>query len=289
MQSELFSWMRTRRRLLQGFALGAAARGAFAETLSLQPTPRLTEGPYYPDKMPLDTDNDLLIINDAITPAVGEITHLTGKVLTSTGQPLRNAFIEIWQVDAYASYIHSRGHNPAKQDGNFQGYGRFLTDVQGQYYFRTIKPVPYNLQGMARAPHIHVAVSKNGHRLLTTQIMVKGYPGNKSDMVLNDAVRQGGADTILVNFQPLAGSKIGELPANFDIILGRTIQEPEDGKVAGGIGKHEGGGPGGPFGGGGPGGRRPPFGEGGGPGRGGDNGFGPPPPPPPPPGGEPLV
>src|SRR4051794_33764373 len=72
--------------------------GLFAEALSLQPTASTTEGPFYPDKMPLDTDNDLLIINDSITPAVGEVTHLTGRVLTTAAQPIRNAFVEIWQV-----------------------------------------------------------------------------------------------------------------------------------------------------------------------------------------------
>ncbi|MCA9005654.1 MAG: intradiol ring-cleavage dioxygenase, partial [Planctomycetaceae bacterium] len=69
-------------------------------------TPVMTEGPFYPDKMPLDTDNDLLIINDSLTPAVGEITYLSGKVLDAKGQPLRNAFVEIWQVDSKASYLH---------------------------------------------------------------------------------------------------------------------------------------------------------------------------------------
>ena len=56
----------TSRRLFLGTAaLGVAAfsvRGAFAE--ELVKTPRQTEGPFYPNKLPLDTDNDLLIIND---------------------------------------------------------------------------------------------------------------------------------------------------------------------------------------------------------------------------------
>ena len=75
-----------RRRFLGGslaLGFGAAAfgtaRGAFAEELAR--TPRLTEGPFYPPKLPLDTDNDLIIINNSITPAVGEVTHLTGRVL----------------------------------------------------------------------------------------------------------------------------------------------------------------------------------------------------------------
>ncbi|HYV27675.1 MAG TPA: intradiol ring-cleavage dioxygenase, partial [Candidatus Eisenbacteria bacterium] len=53
--------------------------GAFAE--ELMRTPRQTEGPFYPDKLPLDTDNDLILVNDSITPAVGEITHLSGRIL----------------------------------------------------------------------------------------------------------------------------------------------------------------------------------------------------------------
>src|SRR4029450_1746521 len=155
--------------------------GLFAE--QLVPTANTGEGPFYPDKMPLDTDNDLLIINDAITPAVGEITHLTGRVLSITGQPVRNAFVAIWQVESKASYIHSGGANTGGRDGNFQGYGRFLTDSKGQYYFRTIKPISYTLRGQFRAAHIHIAVSKSGKRVFTTQIAVNGHPDNARDFV----------------------------------------------------------------------------------------------------------
>src|SRR5207248_2873380 len=93
----------SRRHFLRGFGLAAGAmlfhttRGLFAEELIA--TPQLTEGPFYPDKLPLDTDNDLIIVNDSVTPAVGEITHLTGRVLSATGAPVRNAVVEIWQVD----------------------------------------------------------------------------------------------------------------------------------------------------------------------------------------------
>src|SRR5215212_320928 len=89
-----------RREFLRQIALGTAflsTPGAFAAELVR--TPKQTEGPFYPDKLPLDTDNDLLIINDRITPAVGEITHLTGRVLDLKGNPIRNALVEIWQVD----------------------------------------------------------------------------------------------------------------------------------------------------------------------------------------------
>src|SRR5688500_19669265 len=105
-------WL-SRRRFMNRFALGAAAisasglfiPGAFAEELTR--TPAQTEGPFYPDKLPLDTDNDLLVLNDAITPAVGEVTHLTGRILDAKGEPVRNAVVEIWQCDANGAYLHS--------------------------------------------------------------------------------------------------------------------------------------------------------------------------------------
>jgi len=146
-----------RRRFLQMSAYGAAmfsAQGLFAE--ELVQTPTVGEGPFYPDKLPLDTDNDLLILNDAITPAVGEITHLAGRILTATGAPIRNAFVEIWQVDNKGSYIHTGGAAKDGRDGNFQGYGRFLTNSKGEYYFRTIKPVPYAVGSISRTPHIRL-------------------------------------------------------------------------------------------------------------------------------------
>src|SRR6202451_907598 len=132
-----------RRHFLGGsMALGVAAttistvRGAFAEQLAR--TPRLTEGPFYPPKLPLDTDNDLLIINDNITPAVGEVTHLSGRVLSTSGEPLRNVVVEIWQCDGNGVYLAQ--DDAERRDSNFQGFGSFMTSSSGEYYFRTIKP-----------------------------------------------------------------------------------------------------------------------------------------------------
>ena len=227
---------RGRRRFVRCLAAGAATYftpGLFAEELVA--TPRLTEGPFYPDRLPLDTDNDLLVINDAITPAVGEITHLTGRILGPTGQAVRNAIIEIWQVDANGAYIHSADASKGRNDSNFQGYGRFMTDAAGQYYFRTIKPVPYP----GRTPHIHVAVSRNGRRILTTQILVNGHAQNHGDMVARGIRDPLALETILVDFKPIAESKLGELSANFEIVIGQTFDELADAELRGGIGPSE--------------------------------------------------
>jgi protocatechuate 3,4-dioxygenase beta subunit len=213
----------TRRRFLSTLTLGAAAftvSGAFAEQLTL--TPRQTEGPFYPDHLPLDTDNDLLIVNDAITPAVGEITHLSGRLLDARGVPIKNAVVEIWQVDHTGSYFHSRGINGGARDANFQGFGRFLTGSSGDYYFRTIKPVPYP----GRTPHIHFAIKMKGREKWTTQCYIKGEPRNERDGVLNQIEDPKGRASVIVDFAPVKGSRLGELAARFDIVLGFT---PETG------------------------------------------------------------
>ena len=196
---------------------------------------RQTEGPFYPDKLPLDTDNDLLIINDSITPGVGQITHLNGKILSPLGSPIRNAFVEIWQCDNNGAYLHAGSGNADKRDSNFQGYGRFLTDSKGNYYFRTIKPVPYP----GRTPHIHIAVSLNGHRVFTSQILIKGSPLNQRDGVWRNLKDDKARNSLVAAFNPIKGSPLKELEAEFDVVLGQTAEEHQNEKIRGGIGKRQ--------------------------------------------------
>ena len=223
----------TRQELLRaGILVGANATitpGLFAELVATAPQ---TEGPFYPNRLPLDTDNDLLLVNDSITPGVGQITHLSGSVLNIGGTPIRNAFVEIWQVDNNAVYLHTGDtRNRNRQDTHFQGYGRFLTDANGRYYFRTIKPGAYP----GRTPHIHFAISKGGKRVLTTQLYIKGHPQNKRDGILQ-RIDANSRASVLCDFNPIKGSIMGELEANFDIIIGAMAFEHEDGKMHG-IGK----------------------------------------------------
>jgi protocatechuate 3,4-dioxygenase beta subunit len=209
----------SRRSLVLGSAASAAwftVRGAFAEDLIR--TPAQMEGPFYPDKLPLDTDNDLIVINDSLTPSVGEITWLSGRILGSGGQPLRNAVVEIWQCDNNGAYLHSGTTNAERRDKNFQGFGRFLTGSTGEYLFRTIKPVPYP----GRTPHIHFQVKVKGQDPFTTQCYIKDHPGNARDGILNSIRDPKAKAAILVDFAPIKASKAGELAAKFDIVLGFT-------------------------------------------------------------------
>jgi protocatechuate 3,4-dioxygenase beta subunit len=111
-----------------------------------------------------------------------------------------------------------------------------LTDAEGRYYFRTIKPTSYTLLGQFRAPHIHVAVSKAGRRLMATQALVQGHEDNARDLIVERVRDPAALETLMVEYRPLPRSTLGELTANFDIVLGRTAQELENGML-GGIGR----------------------------------------------------
>jgi protocatechuate 3,4-dioxygenase beta subunit len=211
----------SRRTFLVGLTASAATAslwtpGVMADELTR--TPDQTEGPFYPDKLPLDTDNDLIVINDGLTPAVGEIAYVSGRILDASGKPIKNAAVEIWQCDSGGAYLHSGTGNADKKDKNFQGFGRFTTAASGEYLFRTIKPVPYP----GRTPHIHFKIKVKGKDLLNTQLYIKGHPGNDKDGIYSSVRDPKLRAAITADFTPIKESKLGELAAKFDVVLGVT-------------------------------------------------------------------
>jgi protocatechuate 3,4-dioxygenase, beta subunit len=168
----------TRRHLiLTGAAAGLLIARPLGALAALMPTPRQSEGPFYPDILPGDMDNDLVRIEGMAREAGGEILRLAGRVLHTDGRPLEGAVVEIWQCDAEGQYIHSRDGGPGGLDRYFQGIGRVAVDADGAYSFRTIRPVAYT----GRTPHIHANVYAPNGRRLTTQVYVSGEPTNAND------------------------------------------------------------------------------------------------------------
>ena len=145
-------------------------------------TPAATEGPFYPTKSMryADIDNDLVKISNVVKQAGGEVLNLRGRVLDTKNKPIKDARVEIWQCDANGHYLHTGDNNAVPPDKAFQGFGHTITNSDGVYTFRTIKPVSYP----GRTPHIHVKAFANG-RELTTQFYIDEYPENNYDFLFN--------------------------------------------------------------------------------------------------------
>ena len=226
----------SRRRFLRQLAATGAfftTAGLYAEALTL--TPRITQGPFYPlaKNIPLDKDNDLVLLNDCLTPAKGIITHVSGRVLDSKGQPIRDALVELWHADDGGEYTYDQdaARNP-QSDSNFAGFGQFLTGTTGEYRFRTVKAGLY--QGRTR--HFHFGITIPGQKSrYTTQLfwneVARGPDGKVWNTTNdNDGELRGIRDAaqrvaVIRDFTKVPGS-VGEEQATFDIAMGLTPMEP---------------------------------------------------------------
>ena len=225
----------------RGFIRKLAAMGAFyttaglyAEALTL--TPQCTQGPYYPlaQNIPLDKDNDLVQLNDNLTPAAGIVTYVSGRVLDSNGNPIRGALVELWHADDGGNYIYSAASaRNLAADANFAGFGQFLTGSSGAYKFRTIKAGLY----VGRTRHYHFGITIPGQLTrFTSQLFWNEVPKTSEGVTWNttnsnDMVLQGIADaaqraSVIKDYTAVAGSTLGEVETTWDIIMGLTPVYP---------------------------------------------------------------
>ena len=185
------STFRTRRYVILA-ALAAGGAGialvrapALAAGATMPPTPPVSLGPFYPAAKPVDSDADLTMVTGRPQRAAGIVLYTSGRVLDTTGRPVGNAELEIWQANAFGRYHHPGDSDASGAlDPNFQGYGRVQTDAEGRYRFKTIKPPPY--QG--RTAHLHFNVA-SGRTRLTTQMFFDGEPGNERDFLYRSLSR----------------------------------------------------------------------------------------------------
>jgi len=181
------------------------------------PTPRQTEGPFYPREWLGDIDNDLVVVKGEAAQALGQVVHVEGRVLAMSGQPMAGASVEIWQCDSHGIYRHPDDEGGRRRrDSGFQGRGRTVTDADGRYRFRTIRPVAYG----PRTPHIHFNVMPPDGRALVTQMYVFGEPLNARDGVLNAIRDRRQRDSVIVRLDRADRIESGALMGTFDIVLG---------------------------------------------------------------------
>jgi protocatechuate 3,4-dioxygenase, beta subunit len=193
--------------------VGVAEAMGGAVAAPLPATPRQSAGPFYPRPLPLETDADLVRMAGAADPAIGTVTHVSGRVLDRSGAPIVDSLVEIWQCDALGRYRHPR--DPGPRDEGFQGYGRVRTNGDGAYRFRTIRPVPYP----GRTPHIHFAVTVPGGTPWTTQMYVAGEPLNERDFLLAQVRDPAARARLLVDLEPAPDIEPAALAGRFDIVL----------------------------------------------------------------------
>ncbi len=208
----------TRRQMLTWVTLGATGLFVPPAAWAALKTPKFTEGPFYPGPkdLPLDQDNDLTTITGKSGVAAGILLDITGHVMDEQDRPMKNTLVEIWQCNAYGRYHHRDDDNKAPLDPSFQGFGKTVTDDEGRYRFRTIRPVAYP----GRVPHIHFKVKSRDFGELTSQIFIEGEAGNDRDFVLRSIRNEAERKRAMMTLKPAAPESGVKLMGEFDIVVG---------------------------------------------------------------------
>ena len=174
---------------LGGIFVVQPIRSLLAQEAKRQLTPEQVMGPFFPIVRPFDRDMDLTVIRGKRGHAQGKVIHLAGRVFNSNGEPIRGVKVEVWQANTFGRYSHPSDINPAPLDPNFQGYGVQLTDAEGRYRFKTIKPGAYPINPMnssnERPPHIHFDITGTKDRLIT-QMYFPDEPLNEKDSIFRE-------------------------------------------------------------------------------------------------------
>ncbi len=167
--------------------LAAAAQDTGFDPRGPMPTPDQILGPFYPVRKPPDGGNDLTHPPGRSGQAQGPVIYVMGRVLNLRGEPCSGVRLEIWQANAAGRYIHPHDRNPAPLDPNFYGYATVVTDAQGRYRFKTVKPGAYPVVAdYVRPPHIHYDITGQYNRLIT-QMYFPGEALNDKDPLLQNS------------------------------------------------------------------------------------------------------
>ena len=184
-------------------------------------------GPFYVEGAPPMPDGANIAEGESGVP-----TFVSGCVTDVDGKPIAGALLDVWQTDAEGFYDVQR-----TEKGDMRLRGKFRTDADGGYRFRTVKPVSYPiptdgpvgrmLDKLGRHPyrpaHLHMIVSEPSHAPVATHVFVAGDPYIDSDAVF------GVKPSLIVDFveQPAGTARDGvvlDVPycdIRFDFVLAK--------------------------------------------------------------------
>ena len=173
-------------------------------------------------------EHDLTRIAPGRPRAQGEAIVIRGRILDEDLRPVRHTLVEVWNANAHGRYSHviDAERNDAPLDPHFYGFGRLITDREGRYAVRTIKPGAYVARrdiAWWRPPHVHFSIVGAGVRLVT-QMYFPSEPLNEKDYIF---LIVPGADRPRVIGRPLA-SDGSDASFQFDIVIRGRSQTPPD-------------------------------------------------------------
>src|SRR5215471_13475203 len=188
-------------------------------------------GPVELERLLETCDGDLSSAAPGGPRAIGQLIQISGRVLDENGEPMAGAMIEMWQANSAGKYIHEWDRHQAPIDPNFTGQGRFLTDREGRYQFRTIKPGGYPVMESDwwwRPPHIHFSIfGASWMSRFITQIFFPGEPLNETDLLLNAVPDPEARQRLLFEPQPTKVATLNMLCFERDFVLRGKRQTPQ--------------------------------------------------------------
>lgn len=191
--------------------------------LSLRSTLSEITGPIFGESELDPIDADLTRNHARGGDPIGERIVLHGRVLDGDARPVPGVLVEIWQANAGGRYRHANDSFIAAMDPNFGGCGRVITDAEGRYRFRTIRPGPYpfpNRENDWRPAHIHYSVFGQGFsQRLITQSYFEGDPLIARDAILGTMPDAAARQRLVATLDMDASVPFDALAWRFDIVL----------------------------------------------------------------------
>ncbi|MCB1313012.1 MAG: protocatechuate 3,4-dioxygenase subunit beta [Sedimentitalea sp.] len=202
----------------------SVARSPRLALISLQNSVSEITGPVFGhgDVDPIDNDLILNYAKPGEMP-IGERIIVHGRVLDENARPVPNTLVEAWQANAGGRYRHKKDTYLAPIDPNFGGCGRTLTDENGYYYFRTVKPGAYpwrNWVNNWRPAHIHLSIFGTGFaQRLITQLYFEGDPLIAQCPIVNTIPDPQAIEQLIARLDMNATIPLDTIAYKFDIVL----------------------------------------------------------------------
>ncbi len=190
-----------------------------------QPTPDISEGPFYPPDDSPDVGNDLTVVPGAGAGPHGQKLLIRGRVTDLDRRPVAGATIVIWQTDQHGKYDHPF-ENRKRDDGSaipldpgFGYWGKTVTSQDGRYEFRTIVPRHYSIGSASRSTHVHFKVKHADFRTLTTEMHFAGDERIPDDPVIDGLTMRQHRMLAVTLTDPPPGADAAFRLGVFDIVL----------------------------------------------------------------------